>query len=192
MRTFLRRALAVIAVLLIPVAGGAISALATFNAEYAPGPNRPVPTAAHPAFDPAKPTAVVVIGDNGAVASDALAPYEILAASGRFNVYTVASQRRPLPLTGGLDLVPDLSFADLAELTGGAAPKLAVIPAMPDVGKPSTAPVTTWLRDQVDRGTLLLSVCNGAGVLASAGLLDGGPRPRTGCGSARSSRTIPR
>ncbi|AWS46912.1 DJ-1/PfpI family protein [Streptosporangium sp. 'caverna'] len=175
MRTFLRRALAVIAVLLIPVAGGAISAFATFDAQYAPGPDRPVPAATSPAFDPAKPTAVVVIGDNGAVVSDALAPYEILVASGRFNVYTVASRRRPLPLTGGLDLVPDLSFADLAELTGGAAPTLAVIPAIPDVGEPSTGPVTTWLRDQVSRGTLLLSVCNGAGVLASAGLLDGRP-----------------
>ncbi|TKK89751.1 AraC family transcriptional regulator [Herbidospora galbida] len=172
MPTLLRRALAVIAVLLVPVAGGAISAFATFDAQYAHGPDRPVPAAA-PAFDPAKPTAVVVIGDNGAVVSDALAPYEILVASGRFNVYTVAPRRRPLPLTGGLDLVPDLSFAELAELTGGAAPTLAVIPAMPDVGRPSTGPVTSWLRDQASRGTLLLSVCNGAGVLASAGLLDG-------------------
>jgi hypothetical protein len=65
MRTFLRRVLAVIAIFLIPLAGGAISALATFGAQSAPGPDRPIPAATPPAFDPAKPTAVVVIGDKG-------------------------------------------------------------------------------------------------------------------------------
>lgn len=49
------------------------------------------------------------------------------------------------------------------------------MPALPDVGEPSTLPVTDWLRTQAARGTQLLSVCNGSGVLASAGLLDGRP-----------------
>jgi putative intracellular protease/amidase len=177
MRTFLRRAVrvvvSVLAVALVPVAGGAISAVSALDALHAPGPARTVPIAATVAHDPAKPTAVVVVGDNGAVVSDVLAPYETLAAAGRFNVYTVAPQRRPLPLTGGLDLVPDLSFADLATLTGGAGPALAVVPAVPDVGEPSTDPLKSWLRAQAAHGTQLLSVCNGAGVLASAGLLDG-------------------
>jgi putative intracellular protease/amidase len=118
---------------------------------------------------------VIVVGNAGAVVSDTLAPYEILAATGRFNVYTVAPDREPKPLTGGLDLVPDLSFADLAARLGGAAPDLVVVPAMPDTGEATNQPVTTWLREQAARGTQLLSVCNGAGVLASAGLLDGRP-----------------
>jgi putative intracellular protease/amidase len=42
-------------------------------------------------------------------------------------------------------------------------------------GAPTTAPVTEWLRAQADRGAQLLSICSGAGVLASAGLLDGRP-----------------
>lgn len=177
MRIFLRRAgkilLAVVAVLLVPAVGATISAVSAMNALYRPGPDRPIPPADLAAHDPAKPTAVVVVGDNGAVVSDVLAPYETLAATGKFNVYTVASQRRPLPLTGGLDLVPDLSFADLAARLGGAAPAVTVVPALPDVGEPSTDPVKQWLRDQSAHGTLLLSVCNGAGVLASTGLLDG-------------------
>jgi transcriptional regulator GlxA family with amidase domain len=177
MRTFLRRTVrvvvSVLAVALIPVAGAAISAVSTFDALHDPGPDRAVPAAAPVTHDPAKPTVVVVVGGNGAVVSDVLAPYETLAASGRFNVYTVAPERRPLPLTGGLDLVPDLSFADLATLTGGAAPALAVVPAVPDIGEPSTDPLKSWLRVQAAHGMELLSVCNGAGVLASAGLLDG-------------------
>ncbi|GAB3878532.1 DJ-1/PfpI family protein [Kibdelosporangium lantanae] len=177
MRTFLRRAgkivLAVVAVLLVPAVGATISAVSAMNALYRHGPDRPVPPADLPVHDPAKPTAVVVLGDNGAVVSDVLAPYETLAATGKFNVYTVAPNRRPLPLTGGLDLVPDLSFADLDTRLGGNAPNLAVVPALPDVGEPSTDPVKNWLRAQSARGTMLQSVCNGAGVLASAGLLDG-------------------
>ncbi|UJW32162.1 DJ-1/PfpI family protein [Saccharothrix sp. AJ9571] len=175
MRTFLRRTSRVLAVvlvvLLVPAVGATFSALAAFGALYVPGPERPVPAAAPIPHDPAKPTAAVVVGDNGAVVSDVLAPYEILAATGRFNVYTVAPQRRPVPLTGGLDLVPDLTFGDLAARAPIA--DLVVVPAFPDVGEPSTAPVTDWLRTQAAGGAQLLSVCNGSGVLASAGLLDG-------------------
>jgi transcriptional regulator GlxA family with amidase domain len=177
-KTFLRRVAlvlaAVVAVLLVPGVGATVAALATFDALNAPGPARPVPVTA-PSHDPAKPTAVVVVGNRGAVVSDTLAPYEILAATGRFNVYTVAPDREPKPLTGGLDLVPDLGFADLAARLGGAAPDLVVVPAMPDSGEPGSEPITTWLREQAARGTQLLSVCNGAAVLASSGLLDGRP-----------------
>ncbi|WP_246107601.1 DJ-1/PfpI family protein [Saccharothrix saharensis] len=105
--------------------------------------------------------------------SDTLAPFEVLATTGAFNVYAVAPSGRPAPLTGGLDLVPDLTFAGLADLLGGAAPDVVVVPAMPDVGQSTSEPVTGWLARQAAGGSLLLSVCNGAGVLASAGLLDG-------------------
>lgn len=101
-----------------------------------------------------------------------LAPYEILAATGRFNVYTVGPERRPVPLTGGLDLVPDLTFDELAAL---AVPGLVVVPQLADAGEPTAAPVTEWLRAQAGHGAQLLSICTGAGVLASAGLLDGRP-----------------
>jgi hypothetical protein len=113
MTSLLRRAAritaAVVAALLIPAGASAASAGATFDALYAPGPERAVPAASPVPHDPAKPTAVVVVGERGAVVSDVLAPYEVLAATGRFNLYTVAPLRRPVTLTGGLDLVPDLT-----------------------------------------------------------------------------------
>ncbi|MGW3965165.1 DJ-1/PfpI family protein [Amycolatopsis sp. NPDC005003] len=166
---------AVAAVLLVPAVGATVASLGAIGALNAAGPPRPVPAATPAPHDPAKPTAVVVAGDRGAVVSDALAPYEILAATGRFNVYTVAPHRDPKPLTGGLDLVPDFDFAGLAARLGSRAPDLVVVPAFPDVGEPSTEPVLAWLREQAARGSKLLSVCNGGAVLASAGLLDGRP-----------------
>ncbi|MEU7785327.1 DJ-1/PfpI family protein [Amycolatopsis sp. NPDC049159] len=175
MRTFLKWCALVVAVLAVPAVGATVSALSAFDALYAPGPVRPLPTAAPVPHDPAKPTAVIVVGDHGAVVSDALAPYEILAATGKFNVYTVAPHREPEPLTGGLDLVPDFGFDDLAARLGPKAPDLVVVPALPDVGEPGSDVVTAWLRAQAAHGANLLSVCNGGGVLASAGLLDGRP-----------------
>lgn len=177
MRTVLRVLAAVLAMLALPVAVGAATAATTFGSLYTPRDDGDPPAAPAAAVliphDPAKPTAVVVVGERGAAVSDVLAPYEVLAASHAFNVYTVAPQRRPLTLTGGLDLVPDLTFAELDHRLAGAAPELVVVPAMRDVGEPTHAPVTTWLRRQAERGTLLLSVCNGSRVLAAAGLLDG-------------------
>ncbi|WP_410635822.1 DJ-1/PfpI family protein [Amycolatopsis sp. cmx-4-83] len=175
MRTFLKWCALVVAVLAVPAVGATVSALSAFDALYAPGPARPLPAAAPVPHDPAKPTAVIVVGDHGAVVSDALAPYEILASTGKFNVYTVAPHREPEPLTGGLDLVPDFGFDDLAARLGPKAPDLVVVLALPDVGEPGSDVVTAWLRAQAAHGANLLSVCNGGGVLASAGLLDGRP-----------------
>ena len=172
MRAVLRIVVLALAALALPAALGApavVGALAALNAPRTDGASAsPEPTA----HDPAKPTAVVVVGDRGAVVSDTLAPYEILATTGAFNVYIVASEPYPVPLTGGLDLVPDLTFAGLENLIDGPA-DVVVVPAMPDVGQATTKPVTDWLATQANGGALLLSVCNGSGVLASAGLLDG-------------------
>lgn len=170
-RAFLRAIVLVLAALALPAALGtpAVFGALALNEPRTDGASPPPAPVDH---DPTKPTAVVVVGDNGAVVSDTLAPYEILASTGAFNVYTVASDTRPVPLTGGLDLVPDLTFAELEARVGGPA-DVVVVPAMPDVGRPTTKPVTDWLETQANGGTLILSVCNGAAVVASAGLLDG-------------------
>ncbi|MDQ0894658.1 DJ-1/PfpI family protein [Agromyces ramosus] len=172
MRAFFRVVVLVLAAAALPVALGASSVIGALGALNAPRTDGATASPAPLEHDPAKPTAVVVVGERGAVVSDTLAPFEILATTGAFNVYTVASEAHPVPLTGGLDLVPDLTFAGLEDLLGGSA-DLVVVPAMPDVGRPTTKPVTDWLEAQANGGALLLSVCNGAAVVASAGLLDG-------------------
>lgn len=176
-RTVGRVAATVLAGLVVPGAvayagtAGATGEIYTVRARGAAA----VPAAAAPAHDPAKPTAVVVLGSKGANVADVLAPYEVLADTGAFNLYTVAPEGGPVPLTGGLDLVPDLTFEQLAGRLG-RAPDVIVVPQLPDAGKPTAAPVVDWLREQRAQGhPLLVSVCVGAEVLASAGLLDGRP-----------------
>jgi transcriptional regulator GlxA family with amidase domain len=169
MRTVLRVIVCLLVALLVPVAVGAANATSTLGDVFAPRSDRPAVGAPVRVHDPSLPTAAIVLGAHGTVVADALAPYEILAATGAFNLYTVAETSAPVPLTGGLDVVPDLTFDQLDARLGGAGPQLVVVPAMPDAG----TPVTTWLRRAAAHGSLLLSVCNGAELLASAGLLDG-------------------
>jgi transcriptional regulator GlxA family with amidase domain len=179
MQIVVRLLVVIVAMLLLPVAVGAVRGVAANRSLYAPltgaaaGATVPADAAAR-VHDPDKPTAVVVVGAKGAEVSDVLAPFEVLATTDAFNVYTAAPERRPLPLTGGLHLIPDLTFDELdARLGTGGAADVVVVPALPDVDKPSTAPVTDWLRRQAGDGALMVGVCSGARVLASAGLLDG-------------------
>jgi putative intracellular protease/amidase len=178
-RTVGRVAATVLVGLVLPVAVGAVGiAGATGEIYTARGPSAPpvpVEAAAVPAHDAGKPTAVIVVGSEGANAADVLAPYEVLAATGAFKLYTVAPERRPVPLTGGLDLVPDLSFGQLDQRLP-AGPDVIVVPQLPHATGPSAAPIINWLRRQRAQGApLLVSVCTGAEVLAAAGLLDGRP-----------------
>ena len=160
-----------------PAVMGATTAAAYKDAVYEPPTDVTVPASVRggtaPAHDPARPTAVVLVGNEGANAGDTLPPYETLAATGRYNVYTVAPKRQRVTLTGGLDLVPDFDFADLDARLAGHVPDVVVVPAMPDATAGSSRALRTWLARQSADGALVLVVCQGADVAAAAGVLDG-------------------
>jgi putative intracellular protease/amidase len=168
-------ALALVAVGAVGAVGIARAAGEVYPARDAGAPPAPVETTAAPAHDRDKPTAVIVMGTEGANAADVLAPYEVLADTGAFNLYTVAARRQPVPLTGGLDVVPDLTFGQLDDRLR-ATPEVIMVPQLREAGGPGATPVVEWLRRQRAQGNpLVVSVCVGAGVLAEAGLLDGRP-----------------
>ena len=172
----------VVVALAVPGAVAAAGIAGATGEIYTPrdgsAPPAPVDNVAAPAHDPGKPTAVILLGPEVANAADVLAPYEVLAATGAFNLYTVAPQRQPVPLTGGLDLVPDLSLGQLDQRLP-TGPEVIVVPQLSEVAAglpPSVAPVVQWLqRQRADGDPLLVGVCVGAQVLAEAGLLDGRP-----------------
>jgi putative intracellular protease/amidase len=181
-RTVRRVAGTVLVALAVPgavAAAGIAGARAEVYTAREPGaPSAPVDDVAAPTHDPGKPTAVILLGSEGANAADVLAPYEVLATTGAFNLYTVAPQRQPVPLTGNLDLVPDLSLGQLDQRLP-TGPEVIVVPQLSEVASglpPSVAPVIAWLqRQRAQADPLLVSVCVGAEVPAEAGLLDGRP-----------------
>jgi putative intracellular protease/amidase len=128
---------------------------------------------ASPRHDPDKPTAVVLLSNQGSEVTDVLAPYEVLSESGAFNIYAAAPEREAVTLSGGLDVLPQLSLAELDRRLGGEDPDVIVVPAMPDVGSAEHRPVAEWLGEHAEGSGTVVSVCNGAEVFADAGMLDG-------------------
>lgn len=79
-----------------------------------------------------------------------------------FHLFTVAESRDPIRVSGGMQIVPDYSFADAPQ------PKVIVVPA-----QDSSPAMLTWLQKASASADLTFSVCTGAFVLAETGLLDG-------------------
>jgi putative intracellular protease/amidase len=118
----------------------------------------------------AKPLVVILAAADGTVATDLLAPYAVLAESGAVEVKVVAETADPVRLTPGMAWVkPQMTLAQLArERPNG--PDVIIVPALEVEDDPARS---AWLREQVRGGARVMSICNGAKVLAAAGLLDG-------------------
>ncbi|ABX05040.1 MAG TPA: hypothetical protein DEF47_23755 [Herpetosiphon sp.] len=125
-------------------------------------------------YDAQKPTAVILLGNTVSEITDVLAPYALLAKTGLYNVYTVAETSSVRSLSGGLDLLPDYSFAGLATLLK-QPPALVIVPAITEIQASQNQPVLAWLRQQSQAASTVMSWCTGAEVLAESGLLDGLP-----------------
>lgn len=105
------------ALILTPLLAGVVNGAIKLRSASAP-PAFTGSLPAPPVHDPTKLTAVIVAGVQGTEATDLLAPYEILAASGAFNVYTAAPERRLTPLfpgspnRAGVDMIPHYALAE--------------------------------------------------------------------------------
>ncbi|MFI7232322.1 DJ-1/PfpI family protein [Nonomuraea angiospora] len=174
---WVRWAAVVPAVLLIPASVSAVNTIGKFGDMYRARPDAVSARPVARAHDPAKPTVAFLVGGKGANAADLLGPYEVLAGTGRVNTYVVSAGSRLVPLTGGLDIVPDLTFDELTRLMRERGDSLdaVVIPALQPPDPAESASIGAWLRQQSAAGALTVSVCTGARTLAASGLLDGRP-----------------
>ena len=128
---------------------------------------------AAPRHDAGKPTVAVLLGDTRTEAADFLAPYATFAESGAYNVYAVAASRATRTLAGGIDVVPQLTFAELAA-RAPHGPDVIVVPAISHINSPENAAIVDWLRASSE-GRTLFAWCAGAEVLAASGVIDGRP-----------------
>ncbi|MDH4618983.1 DJ-1/PfpI family protein [Brevibacillus sp. AY1] len=123
-----------------------------------------------PVHDPNKPTVAVLLGNEATESMDFTIPYQLLSMTGAYNVYAVAEDNQVRSLTGGVDIVPHYSFAELDALLGKSADIIA-IPFMMTQDAQKFEPIREWIQKHKD--TTLLSICAGSGNLAATGLLDG-------------------
>ena len=113
---------------------------------------------------------VAFLLSEGAVLIDFAGPWEVfqdVSVPGRagdaFRLYTVAATTAPIRASAGMRIVPDYDFRT------APAPKVIVIPAQRDHGKPAIE----WIRRCARTADLTMSVCTGAFLVAKTGLLDG-------------------
>src|SRR5262245_10036847 len=97
---------------------------------------------------------------------DYTGPYEVLGAAD-FDVYTVAATKDPITTVMGMTVVPKHTFADAPQ------PDVLVVPGGGVKAARESAATLQWIQDVTARDAHTMSVCNGAFILASAGLLDG-------------------
>ncbi|MFJ4785338.1 GlxA family transcriptional regulator [Streptomyces sp. NPDC088794] len=84
-----------------------------------------------------------------------------------FDLRRVATDTTPVPMRGGLTLLPDRALDWLSRAD------LIVVPGLDDHVTPAPTPVLDALRRAHARGTTIAALCGGAFTLAQAGLLDG-------------------
>jgi len=128
--------------------------------------------AAGPAAPPLRTVGFLVLP--GVYNSELMAPYDVLDHV-RFRtkdaprVFTVAPRAGPLRTFEGLTLTPHYTFADAPAID------LLVVPSAEHSMEKDLedAALMAWVRDTGRKAKLVLSLCDGAFVLAKAGLLDG-------------------
>jgi putative intracellular protease/amidase len=97
---------------------------------------------------------------------DYTGPYEIFQAAG-FDVYTIAATKDPIQTVAGMRVVPKYGFADAPQ------PDILVVPGGGIGGALGSERTIAWVKATAAKTERTLSVCNGAFILAKAGLLDG-------------------
>ena len=84
-----------------------------------------------------------------------------------FNIYTVSEKSGPITTSMGMSVNPKYSFENAPE------PNLLVIPGGDVRGQLDSPAVIKFIQDKAKGAEIVMSVCNGAYILAKAGLLDG-------------------
>ncbi len=119
------------------------------------------------------PRNVAIVLFDGVEILDFSGPAEVFSAARGpnrldFEVFTVAATREPVESGGAvLTITPEYSIEncpkpDIVVIPGGGVDALTRKPAM-----------MNWIRQRASEAEVVLSVCNGAFVLAESGLLDG-------------------
>ena len=116
---------------------------------------------------------VAFVLTKGAVVIDFAGPWEVfqdvhvptrgMDDAMPFELYTVSDTKDAIRTSGGMQVVPDHTFDDAPQ------PRIIVIPAQAG----ESPRMLEWIRQMAPRTDVIMSVCTGAFVLGSTGLLAG-------------------
>lgn len=113
---------------------------------------------------------IAVVGENsGTELTDFVIPYAVLARSGVADVLSVATQPGVLKLRPAVQVQPQATTAGFDELHPAGADYVIV----PAVNKSDDAVLLAWITAQAAKGATIVSICDGALVVANTGLMRG-------------------
>ena len=117
-------------------------------------------------FDRDKPV-VAVIGENrGTELTDFVIPYGVLARSGGAQLVAVATRAGPIKMLPALKIAPHATMQEFdARFPDGA--DYLIVPA---VALPADPDLLAWVAAQGAKGATVVSICDGALVVANSGL----------------------
>jgi putative intracellular protease/amidase len=113
---------------------------------------------------------VAIVADNGGTeTTDLIVPYGVLKGADVADVVIVSTHAGPVSLMPALKIQPDTTILafDAAHPDGA---DIVIVPAMHDSRNEA---VIGWVRDQSGKGAVVVSICEGAWMVARAGILDG-------------------
>ncbi|HEV7277509.1 MAG TPA: DJ-1/PfpI family protein [Devosiaceae bacterium] len=117
-----------------------------------------------------QPLVVVVVADNaGTETTDFIVPYGMLKESGIAEVRSLSSEPGVVELMPALRVEADETIADF-DATEPRGADVVIVPAMHRQDNPV---ILDFLQRQAELGALIVSICDGAWVVANAGLFDG-------------------
>jgi len=121
-----------------------------------------------PRFNRPQPVIAILAENTFTELTDYVIPYGILSESGVAQVRAIAMQTGPIRLFPGLSLEPQATVAEFdAQFPEGA--DYVVVPAVMRQKDPA---FLAWVCSQANKGASIVGICDGAWVLANAGLLD--------------------
>ena len=116
-----------------------------------------------------RPLVAIVAESAGTETTDFIIPYGVLTQSGVADVITVGTKSGPIQMVPALKIATQTTTAQFdARFPEGS--DYLIVPAVMD---PSDEILLAWVRSQASRGATVIGICDGAWVLANAGLLDG-------------------
>jgi putative intracellular protease/amidase len=120
---------------------------------------------------------VAILIFEGVQIIDYTGPYEVLGGWGKRNVYTVAEKPDPITTAMGMRVIPNYTFdnqprPDIIIIPGGGSSEPGA-QARGVGGQMQNQKLIKWIQDNAAEARYVMSVCNGAFLLAKAGLLDG-------------------
>lgn len=114
-----------------------------------------------------RPLVAVLGANDGSETTDYLIPYGVLKRSGVADVVSLGVRAGPVRLMPALTIVPEATAAAFDQRYPDGA-DYVIVPAMHDR---RNAAVAAWVKAQAAKGATIVAICEGALVLAEAGLL---------------------